>query len=107
MRCPAIPEANVFGPSVALLNGDSVPVPRGPKWSVALSEHPRLAGCPLLDSDNGVIGVVVADREDPKTRLPAIPVKEISEFLQSQHIVPALSTSVDPVGIYQVAAESE
>ncbi len=107
VRCAAIPEANVFGPSVALLNGDSVPVPRGPKWSVGLSEHPRLAGSPLLDGDNAVIGVVVADREDPKTRLPSIPVKDISDFLQAQHVMPGPSPSVDPVGIYQVAAESE
>ncbi len=107
VRCVAIPEANVFGPAALFLNGESVPAPKTAKWTVGLSEHPRLAGSPLIDSENAIVGVVVADREDPKTRLPAVPVKELIDFLQAQHITPSLNASVDPLGIYQVAAESE
>jgi hypothetical protein len=107
VQCAAIPQANLFGPTVALLTADA-PVPQHSAWWVSLSDHPRLAGSPLLDAQNEVIGVEVATRDDARQRIPAITLDDLRKFLQSNGIVPApSSTTPDPSVVWQVAAESE
>jgi hypothetical protein len=107
VQCAAIPQANLFGPTVTMLTADA-PVPLKSVWWVSLSDHPRLAGSPLLDAQNEVIGVEVATRDDARQRIPAVTLDDLRKFLQSNHIVPASSpTTPDPTVVSQVAVESE
>jgi hypothetical protein len=107
VQCAAIPQANLFGPTVTLLAADA-PVPSHSAWWVSLSDHPRLAGSPLLDAQNQVIGVEVATRDDARQRIPAVTLDDLRKFLQSNGIVPAVSsTTPDPSVVSQVEIQSE
>ncbi|MDB5332604.1 MAG: hypothetical protein JWP03_3755, partial [Phycisphaerales bacterium] len=109
VRCAAFPEASVFGPEVIMLKGDNVPAPpAGGSWMVGLSEHPRLPGSPLLSASGDVVGVVLASRDDPRTRLPAIGFREVAEFLSANQASPAAPCrNPDALGVFQVSAEGE
>jgi len=108
VRCAAIPEANVFGPSSKLLAGEATSPPaRGP-WSASLSEHPRLAGSPLLDVRGSVVGVVVAGRDDPRTKLPAVGLRELREFLTAHAALPAAPCPApDPTDMFQATIQED
>jgi len=107
VQCAAIPLANLFGPTVALLTADA-PVPLKSAWWVQLSDHPRLAGSPLLNAQNEVIGVEVATRDDARQKIPAITLEDLRKFLQSNQIVPPPSSATpDPTVVSQVAVQSE
>jgi hypothetical protein len=104
LQCAAIPQASIFAPSAALISADA-PVPNSPKWLVAMSDHPRLAGSPLLNASNQVVGVEIAGRDDPKQRIPAVTLAELQKFLQDNHATPATENlKPDPLAIYQVEA---
>lgn len=104
VQCAAIPQASIFAPSAALISADA-PVPNSPKWLVAMSDHPRLAGSPLLNASNQVVGVEIAGRDDPKQRIPAVTLTELQKFLQDNHAVPATENmKPDPLAICQVQA---
>ena len=107
IRCAAIPQPNLFGPSAALLDGfGSGPVPGD--WTIGMSEHPRLPGAPLLSASGEVVGVVVAERDDPQDKLPAVQLQELRQFLESHHALPVPPCgNTDITGIFQIAAESE
>ncbi|MDB5299020.1 MAG: hypothetical protein JWO87_683, partial [Phycisphaerales bacterium] len=109
VRCAAFPEASVFGPEVRVLTGENVPAPAaGGNWLVGLSDHPRLPGSPLLNANNEIVGVVLARRDDPRTRLPAIGFREVAQFLADNHATPAAPCgNPDATGIFQVSAEGE
>jgi hypothetical protein len=109
VRCAAFPEASVFGPEIVMLKGDNVPAPAaGGNWMVGLSDHPRLPGSPLLNASNEIVGVVLAKRDDPRSRLPAISFHEVAQFLADNHALPAAPCgSPDPTGVFQVSAEGE
>jgi ribosomal protein S27E len=109
VRCAAFPEASVFGPEVVMLKGDNVAAPpAGGNWMVGLSDHPRLAGSPLLSASGDVVGVVLASRDDPRTRLPAIGFREMAEFLTANQAAPAAPCrNPDALGVFQVSAEGE
>jgi tetratricopeptide (TPR) repeat protein len=106
-QCPAMPEANVFAPGVTLLTADaSAPVRSA--WWVGLNDHPRLPGSPLLDAQNQVIGVELAQRDDDRQRIPAVTLADLRKFLEDNQIVPGSSAQqTDPNALWQVAAESQ
>jgi hypothetical protein len=103
--CPAIPQANIFIPVVTMLPADSAPVPTRSQWWVGLSDNPRLAGSPLLDAQNQVIGVEVATRDDPKQKIPAVTLDDLRTFLDANHIIPgAAADKPDASIVWQVSA---
>ena len=107
VQCPAIPQANLFGPTVTLLTADA-PAPSRSAWWVNLSDHPRLPGSPLLNAQNEVIGVEVASRDDARQKIPAVTLEDLRKFLSANHVVSVASaTKPDPNGVWQVTAESE
>ncbi len=107
VQCAAIPQANVFGPTMALLSADA-PVPSRSAWWVNLSDHPRLPGSPLLNAQNEVIGVEVAARDDARQKIPAVTLDDLRKFLEANHVVSVASGAKgDPNVVAQVTAESE
>ena len=108
VKCACIPQANIFGPQPALLIGEAGAPSQEGSWSASLADHPRLAGSPLLNANNEVIGVVVPTREDPRTKLPAVSLAELNAFLQTNNALPAeRSRNVDPMEVFQVTAVVE
>ena len=101
VQCTAVPQENIFGPQPSVITGQAAAPAQG-EWSVSLADHPRLPGSPLLNGEGKVVGLVVAKRDDVKTKLPAIPVGEIREFLSSQSSLPASAGGGDPLNIYEV-----
>jgi hypothetical protein len=108
VKCACIPQANIFGPQPALLAGEAGAPSQEGSWSASLADHPRLAGSPLLNAGNEVVGVVVPSREDPRTKLPAVSLSELKAFLRTNNALPAeLSRNVDPMEVFQVTAVVE
>ena len=108
VKCACIPQANIFGPQPALLSGETGPPPQAGSWSASLADHPRLAGSPLLNASNEVVGIVVPSREDPRTKLPTVSLAELRAFLQTNTALPAEpSRNVDPMEVFQVTAVVE
>lgn len=105
VKCACIPQANIFGPQPALLAGEAAAPPQDGRWSASLADHPRLAGSPLLNANNEVVGIAVPTREDPRTKLPAVSLADLRAFLQSNNALPAApSRNVDPMEVFQVTA---
>jgi hypothetical protein len=109
VRCAAIPEAKLFAPTPELLMADVRTPPAAPReWRVSLAKHPRLAGAPLIDATGDIIGVVLAQHDDPRTRLPALPVQVLRDFLSVHHALPdARCANPDPLAVFQVSAGKE
>lgn len=108
VKCAAIPEANIFGPSSKLLAGETAPPPMQGTWTASLSEHPRLAGAPLLDARGNVVGVVVAGRDDPRTKLPAVSLRELREFLAAHDALPqSPCPTPDPTHMFQATIQEQ
>jgi len=108
VKCACIPQANIFGPQPALLTGEAGAPPQQGEWSASLAGHPRLAGSPLLNARNEVVGVAVPTREDPRTKLPSLTVAQLRAFLDANHALPAAPfTNTDPMGVFQVTAVAE
>lgn len=106
VKCAAIPEANIFGPSSKLLAGEASSPPSQGPWTANLSEHPRLAGAPLLDGHGNVVGVVVAGRDDPNTKLPAVSLRELRDFLIAHDAMPqALCPAPDPTDMFEATIQ--
>lgn len=109
VNAAAIPAPSSFGPIPELLKGEkSERPPTDGSWTVAFNVHPRLAGSPLLDETNRVIGVITARRDDPRDSLPAATLLEVHSFLAEANAMPQdESEGADPTGIYQVIIPSE
>jgi len=106
IQCSAVPQENVFGPAQTTLTGQATAPPAGGDWAVSLNDHPRLAGSPLLNSQGQVVGVIVASREDPRTRLPAIPVNDLRQFLAAHGGAPgSASSKPDPQQVFEVTVQ--
>jgi tetratricopeptide (TPR) repeat protein len=109
IQCAAVPQENVFGPQPTLLTGQATaPVQTAP-WAVNLADHPRLAGSPLLNAQGELVGVVIAKREDARTRLPAVSIRDIREFLTAQNALPSgrSSASWDPSSVFEVTVQED
>lgn len=110
IRCAGLPSPSLFAPVVEMVEGRGARPPAAgdaAPWTVSLSRHPRLAGVPLLDAaSNALVGILLAERDDPATQLPAVGVAAIRAFL-SEHdaLPPARSGNPDPTGVYQVTIE--
>jgi S1-C subfamily serine protease len=105
VTCTAVPQENVFGPQPVSLTGQAM-VPAQGEMSVSLNDHPRLAGSPLLNAQGQIVGVVVAKRDDMKTRLPVVGVSEIRKFLSAHSALPAApSGNGDPMGVFEVTVQ--
>lgn len=105
VTCACVPQESIFGPQPAMLSGQAV-APREGTWAVSLSDHPRLAGSPLLDSQGKVVGVVIAKRDDLKTRLPAAPLAALREFLSAHSALPSASSArPDPMNVLEVTVQ--
>jgi hypothetical protein len=104
VQCTAVPQENIFGPQPSVITGQAGAPAQG-EWSVNLADHPRLPGSPLLNAQGQVVGVVVAKRDDARTKLPAIPVAEIREFLTSQSSLPVSAGGGDPLNIFEVTVQ--
>jgi hypothetical protein len=106
-QCPAMPQANLFAPSVTLLTADA-PAPVRSAWWIGLNDHPRLPGSPVLDGSNQIIGVELAQRDDDRQHIPAVTLADLRKFLEDNQIVPGSSAQqTDPTALWQVAAESQ
>lgn len=106
ITCACVPQESVFGPQPVSLSGQAVAPPRETQWAVSLADHPRLAGSPLFDAQGQVVGVVIAKRDDAKTRLPAVSVAQLREFLSAQSALPAApSPRPDPMNVLEVTVQ--
>jgi hypothetical protein len=106
VRCAGIPIPTIFGYSVALLDGTGpAQQPQGP-WQVSLTRHPRLPGAPVLNTSGQVVGVAVPQRDDPTTKLPAVALGELRDFLRGANALPAApSVGSDPSGVFHVMVD--
>ncbi len=106
VRCAGFPEPSLFLPSVEVFDGTIGTPPAQGEWQVSLSRHPRLAGAPLLDAGNAVVGVVIAQRDDLAQKLPAVSVTELRSFLEGANAMPAQAcANPDPSLIFHVIIE--
>jgi tetratricopeptide (TPR) repeat protein len=106
VQCAAVPQANVFGPQPVLLAGQAGAAPQQGDWFVSLENHPRLAGSPVLDSQGQVVGVVVARRDEMKSRLTSVGLSALRAFLEAHSALPAKpSTIPDPMGVFEVTVQ--
>jgi hypothetical protein len=107
VRCAGVPLANIFGPLPVLLTGQAA-APSQTAWTVDLSENPRLPGSPLIDAQGNLVGVVMASREDLRTKLPATGLGEIREFLSAHSALPASRCpNPDPLGVFEVTVQQK
>lgn len=106
VTCVCVPQESVFGPQPVSVAGQAVAPPREVEWAVSLTDHPRLAGSPLLDAQGQVVGMVIAKRDDSKTHLPAISVTQLREFLSAQSALPERpSARPDPMSVLEVTVQ--
>jgi hypothetical protein len=107
LRCAGAPLANIFGPLPVLLTGQAA-APSQTAWTVDLSENPRLPGSPLIDAQGNLVGVVMASRDDLRTRLPATSLGEIREFLSAHSALAASRCpNPDPLGVFEVTVQQK
>jgi post-segregation antitoxin (ccd killing protein) len=105
VSCACVPQESIFGPQPTMLSGQAV-APHEGAWAVSLADHPRLAGSPLLDAQGNVVGVVIAKRDDLKTRLPAVPLADLRQFLTAQSALPsAPSARPDSMNVLEVTVQ--
>jgi S1-C subfamily serine protease len=106
LNCTAVPQENVFGPQPMNLSGNAPAPPQGGDWLVSLADHPRLPGSPLFNSQGQLVGIITAKREDVRTRLPAVGIAQVKQFLTAQSALPnAPSSSADPTNVYEVTVQ--
>lgn len=104
VTCAAYPTVDLFSPAAQSLSG-SAGAPKESGWTVSLSNHPRLAGSPLL-SGGKVVGVCVAPRDAEKAKLPAVPLEALKAFVGSS--AQAGNAPGDPiVGLLQLVTTRE
>jgi hypothetical protein len=105
VTCSAVPQENVFGPQPVVISGQAI-IPAQGEWTVNLSEHPRLAGSPLFNPQGQIVGVVVAKRDDAKTRLPVVGISELRQFLTAHSALPAApSGNSNPMTVFEVTVQ--
>jgi hypothetical protein len=78
VQCVSYPTPSIFDPSAELIAGTAPAVKD--EWSVSLTKHPRLAGAPIL-ANNKVVGVELASREDPSSKLPAATLADLRKLV--------------------------
>jgi ribosomal protein S27E len=106
VSCSCVPQENVFGPQPASLKGEAVAPPAQGAWSVSLADHPRLPGSPLLNEQRQVVGVVIAKRDDVRTRLPAVSLAVLREFLSANSALAARpSAAPDPMNVLELTVQ--
>ena len=105
IQCPAFPEVSVFGVNVESIPGKALK-PQEQGWKVALNKHPRLPGAPLLDTTGRLVGIEMADRDDLRDRLPALPPARIKAFLAQGLPTQPCATS-DNAAVVQITASFE
>jgi hypothetical protein len=112
VTCATVPVPSAFGPAPEQVK--AVKPQRPPTggaatqpWVLELEDHPRLAGAPLLDSDNRVVGLVTARKDDPKDRTPAASLLDVQNFLAKSQALPEEETDqpAGPEGIYLVVID--
>jgi tetratricopeptide (TPR) repeat protein len=80
IACASFPTVDLFNPAGQKIAGNA-PAPKdGADWTVSLNLHPRLAGSPIL-SGSKVVGVCIAPRDAEKTKLPAVALAALKQFL--------------------------
>jgi tetratricopeptide (TPR) repeat protein len=80
VACCSFPTVDLFNPASQKINGTAQPPKEGADWTVNLGSHPRLAGSPLL-AGGKVVGVCVAPRDADKTKLPAVTLAALKQFV--------------------------
>jgi hypothetical protein len=110
VKCSTVPVPSAFGPAPELVKAVKPTRPTGKgAWELELEDHPRLAGAPLLDESNRVIGAVLARKDQPKDQTPAATLEELQAFLTKVQALPDEETDqpAEPDGIYLVAIDLE
>lgn len=112
ITCATVPVPSAFGPAPEQVK--AVKPQRPPTggaaaqpWILELEDHPRLAGAPLLDADNRVVGVGTGRKDDPKERTAAASLLDVQNFLAKAQALPE-EESDQPAGaegIYLVAID--
>jgi hypothetical protein len=106
ISCPAFPEVSVFGVEVESIPGKALKPQQEKGWRVALNKHPRLPGAPLLDGGGRLVGIEMAERDDVKDRLPALPPARIKAFLAENLPAQPCATSGE-AAVVQITASFE
>jgi hypothetical protein len=105
VQCPAFPDVSVFGVTIESISGKALK-PRDDGWKVALTKHPRLPGAPLLDGKGQLVGIEMADRDDQRDRVPALPFTRIRTFLAGDLPAQPCATS-NAAAVVQITASFE
>jgi tetratricopeptide (TPR) repeat protein len=80
VACCSFPTVDLFNPASQKINGTAQPPKEGAEWTVNLGSHPRLAGSPIL-AGGKVVGVCTAPRDAEKTKLPAVTLAALKQFV--------------------------
>ena len=83
VQCVSFPTPAIFDPAAEVIAGTATAVKD--EWSISLARHPRLAGAPILFNGR-VVGVELASREDPSTKLPAASLSDLKKLVAADAV---------------------
>lgn len=104
VQCIGIPSVDLFHPSTSTING-TCREPEAP-WTVALQKSPRLPGAPLL-SNGSVVGVTLANRDTEPDAVPAVTLKQLTEFVGNDFGTAGAFTNEPKAAVFQIVATHE
>jgi hypothetical protein len=103
--CWGFPDVNVFNPAPDTIVAHTTP-PKGDKWIISMTRHPRLAGAAILDKAGNLVGVALGDRDTVATQIPAVPLDALRTFLGAD-APRTVCANPDPSLIMQLTASRE
>jgi tetratricopeptide (TPR) repeat protein len=103
--CWGFPDVNVFNPAPDSIVAHTTP-PKGDKWIISMTRHPRLAGAAILDKSGNLVGIALGDRDTVASQIPAVPLDALRAFLGAD-APKTVSANPDPSLVMQLTASRE
>jgi tetratricopeptide (TPR) repeat protein len=103
--CWGFPDVNVFNPAPDTIVAHTTP-PKGDRWIISMTRHPRLAGAAILDKAGNLVGIALGDRDTVASQIPAVPLDSLRTFLGAD-APKIVSANPDPSLVMQLTASRE